>query len=78
MKESFTNLQLTRLVFGETTQAESDMLLELATTVPEIGESLMILTEAREMLEEDCFLPAQSSLDRIMAYSMATSPISAR
>lgn len=78
MKESFTHLQLTRLVFGETTQAESDMLLELALTVPEIGESLSVLQDAKDCLEGDCYVPAQSSLDRIMAYSMATSPIAAR
>ena len=46
MKQDFTHLQLTRLVYDETTKAETDMLLELAVTVPQIAASLETLKKA--------------------------------
>jgi hypothetical protein len=74
MKQTFTQLQLVRLVYGETTPSEADMLLELALTVPELGESLADLQAGKQAL--DGFLPAPPAvaIDRILAHSLATHP----
>jgi hypothetical protein len=77
MKHDFTQLQLTRLVYEETTKAESDMLLELTRTVPQLGESLETLKMAKKALGEDRFTPSHATLNRIISYSAATAPVSA-
>jgi hypothetical protein len=77
MKQIFTQLQLTRLVYGETTKAESDMLLELVRTVPSLAASLDELEKGKAALGEDRFIPTDLSINRIMAYSAATAPVSA-
>ena len=77
MKHSFTQLQLTRLVYGETTKAETDMLLELISTVQQLSESHEELQKGRAALGEDRFLPTDLAINRIMAYSASTAPVSA-
>lgn len=77
MKHDFTQLQLTRLVYGETTQAESDLLRELAMSVPRLGASLADMIAAKEALDRDSFLPPDRTLDRILVYSAASAPVSA-
>lgn len=77
MKHDFTQLQLTRLVYEETTKAETDMLLELAVTVPQIAETLETLRKGREALGEDRFIPSDFVINRILGYSASTSPVSA-
>jgi hypothetical protein len=77
MKHAFTHLQLTRLVYGETTKAETDMLLELALSVPQIAESLADLKRGKEVLGEDRFSPSQRVINRILGYSASTAPVSA-
>lgn len=77
MKQEFTQLQLTRLVYGETTKAETDMLLELVLTVPQLAENLEELTLAKEVLGSINTGPADAVLNRIMAYSAVTAPVSA-
>ena len=77
MKHDFTQLQLTRLVYEETTKAETDMLLELAFTVPQIAETLETLRKGREALGEDRFIPSDFVINRILGYSASTSPVSA-
>ena len=77
MKHDFTQLQLTRLVYEETTKAETDMLLELAITVPQIAETLETLRKGREALGEDRFIPSDFVINRILGYSASTSPVSA-
>ncbi len=77
MKHDFTQLQLTRLVYGETTKAESDMLLELASTIPQMAESLRTLKMGRNALGEDRFIPSDLIINRILGYSASTAPVSA-
>lgn len=77
MKHDFTQLQLTRLIYGETTSAEADMLFELTASVPSLDESLTALLEAKKALGEDRFVPTDLTLHRIMVYSAATAPVSA-
>lgn len=77
MKHEFTQLQLTRLVYGETTKAEADMLLELVVTIPQLAESLSVLTEAKNALETPQMVPPDAVINRIMAYSAATAHVSA-
>jgi hypothetical protein len=77
MKHDFTQLQLTRLVYGETTKAESDMLLELALTVPQVAEDLSILSSAKDALKVPQVAPSDLVINRILAYSASTSPVSA-
>ena len=77
MKQNFTYLQLTRLVYGETTKAETDMLLELAGTVPQIANSLEILTKGKEALGKERFSPSDMVINRILGYSASTAPVSA-
>ena len=77
MNQKFTQLQLTRLVYGETTKAETDMLLELVLTVPEMEESLNELSLAKAALGNIQVAPSELVLNRIMAYSAATAPVSA-
>jgi hypothetical protein len=77
MKHEFTHLQLTRLVYGETTKAESDMLLELAQTVPQIAKSLETLKEGKEALGRDRFSPSEMVINRILGYSASSAPVSA-
>lgn len=77
MKHEFTQLQLTRLVYGETTKAEADMLLELVVTIPQLAESLSELTEAKNALEVPRVAPSDLVINRILAYSAATSHVSA-
>ncbi len=78
MKQTFTPFQLTRLVYGETTKAESDMLLELAQTVPQIGETLAALKAGKKALGEARYNPSDRVINRILAHSAATAPVSAR
>lgn len=77
MKQDFTHLQLTRLVYGETTKAETDMLLELAVTVPQIAASLETLKKGKEALGKDRFSPSDMVINRILGYSASTAPVSA-
>jgi len=77
MKHEFTHLQLTRLVYGETTKAESDMLLELAQTVPQIADTLETLQKGKEALGNDRFSPSETVINRILGYSASTAPVSA-
>ena len=77
MKHVFTQLQLTRLVYGETTKAETDMLLELIRTVPQLSDSHEELQKGRAALGEDRFNPTDLTINRIMAYSASTAPVSA-
>lgn len=77
MKQEFTHLQLTRLVYGETTKAESDMLLELAQTVPQIAKTLEILKKGKEALGKDRFSPSEMVINRILGYSASSAPVSA-
>ena len=50
MKHDFTQLQLTRLVYGETTKAEEDMLLELSVSIPQLADYLKTLQIAKKAL----------------------------
>jgi hypothetical protein len=77
MKHEFTQLQLTRLVYGETTKAETDMLLELVLTVPLMAETLENLSMAKDALGSVQGGPSDLAINRIMAYSAATSTVSA-
>ncbi len=77
MKQEFTQLQLTRLVYGETTKAETDMLLELVLTVPQLAVSLENLTLAKEALGSLQVGPTDATINRIFAYSAASAPVSA-
>jgi hypothetical protein len=77
MKHEFTQLQLTRLVYGETSKAESDMLLELVSTVPQIAESFETLQMGKKMLGEDRFIPSDLIINRILGYSASSAPVSA-
>ena len=77
MKHEFTQLQLTRLVYGETTKAETDMLLELVLTVPQMADTLEALTLAKEALGAPQMGPSDLVMNRIMAHSAATAPVSA-
>lgn len=77
MKHEFTQLQLTRLVYGETSQAETDMLLELVLSVPQMAENLNALSMAKKALGKIQMAPSELVIDRIMAYSASTAPVSA-
>lgn len=77
MKHEFTQLQLTRLVYGETTKAETDMLLELVLSVPQMAENLNALSTAKNALGKIQIAPSELVIDRIMAYSASTAPVSA-
>lgn len=77
MKEDFTSLQLTRLVYGETTGAETAMLLELAASVPQIGDTLDALEKGKEVLGDPQYTPSEAVINRLLAYSITTSPVSA-
>lgn len=77
MKHEFTQLQLTRLVYGETTKAESDMLLELASTVSEVAKALETLKMGKRALGEDRFIPSDRIINRILGYSASSAPVSA-
>lgn len=77
MKQAFTQLQLTRLVYGETTKAERDMLLELALTIPQVGEDLLAMQSAKNALEDNGNQPSERTINRILAYSAATAPVAA-
>lgn len=77
MKHDFTQLQLTRLVYGETTKAETDMLLEIATTVPQLAETLETLQKGKEALGHDRWTPSEMVINRILGYSASSAPVSA-
>jgi hypothetical protein len=77
MKPKFTQLQLTRLVYGETTKAESDMLLELATIVPQIANTLETLRKGKEALGKDRFSPSDKVINSLLGYSASSAPVSA-
>lgn len=77
MKPKFTQLQLTRLVYGETTKAESDMLLELATIVPQIANTLETLRKGKEALGKDRFSPSNKVINSLLGYSASSAPVSA-
>ena len=77
MKHEFTQLQLTRLVYGETTKAETDLLLELVSTVPQIAETYGVLKAGKDALGTIPVLPSSRTINRILAYSASTSQVSA-
>jgi hypothetical protein len=77
MKQEFTYLQLTRLVYNETTKAETDMLLELSQTVPQIADALDILKKGKETLGNARFSPSQMVINRILGHSASTATVSA-
>ncbi len=77
MKHEFTQLQLTRLVYGETSKAETDLLLELVTTVPQIAEAFGTLKAGKEALGTIPMMPSERVINRILAYSASSSPVSA-
>jgi hypothetical protein len=77
MKHDFTQLQLTRLVYGETSKAETDLLLELALSVPQIGDSLNTLRKGQEALGANRFSPSEMVINRILGYSASSAPVSA-
>lgn len=77
MKHEFTQLQLTRLVYGETTKAENDMLHELVLSVPQMAESLKELSRAKKALDMIKQGPSDLVMNRIMAYSAVTASVSA-
>lgn len=77
MKHEFTQLQLTRLVYGETTKAETDMLLELVLTVPQMAEDLSVLSTAKDALGTPQMVPSDLVINRILAYSASKAPVSA-
>ena len=77
MKHEFTQLQLTRLVYGETSKAETDMLLELVLSVPQMAKTLETLSTAKKALETVEAGPTDLTINRIMAYSAANAPVSA-
>jgi len=77
MKHEFTQLQLTRLVYGETTKAETDLLLELVYTVPQMAETYGVLKAGKDALGTIPMLPSERVINRILAYSASTMPVSA-
>ena len=77
MKHAFTQLQLTRLVYGETTKAETDLLLELVDTLPQIAETYEELKAGRDALGTIPVLPSERTINRILAYSASTLSVSA-
>ena len=77
MKHEFTQLQLTRLVYGETSKAETDLLLELVCTVPQIAETFGALKAGKEALGTIPMNPSERVINRILAYSASTIPVSA-
>lgn len=74
MKQTFTQFQLVRMIYGETTPAETDLLLELALSVPDLGATLADLQAGKRALDGLETAPPARLLDRIMAYSAATQP----
>ena len=77
MKHEFTQLQLTKLVYGETTKAETDMLLELVLSIPQMADYLHTLSVAKEALGNNHMMPSEKAINRIMAYSASTASVSA-
>lgn len=78
MKHEFTQLQLTRLVYGETSKAETDLLLELVSTVPKIAEAYGTLKAGKKALGTiSMMVPSERIINRILAYSASTIPVSA-
>jgi len=77
MKHEFTQLQLTRLVYGETTKAETDLLLELVYTVPQMAETFGVLKAGKDALSTIQMSPSDRVINRILAYSASTVPVSA-
>ncbi|MEO6130490.1 MAG: hypothetical protein ABIQ02_01490 [Saprospiraceae bacterium] len=77
MKQEFTQLQLTRLVYGETTKAETDLLLELVSTIPQLAESYGVLKAGKKALGTIPMMPSERVINRILAYSASTSTVSA-
>ena len=77
MKHAFTQLQLTRLVYGETTKAEKDLLLELVSSVPQMAESYRVLKAGKDALDMIPLSPSTRVINRILAYSASTVPVSA-
>jgi len=77
MKHDFTQLQLTRLVYGETTKAETDMLLELIVSVPQLAETYGVLKAGKDSLGPTPVNPSEQVINRILAYSASTIPVSA-
>ena len=77
MKHDFTQLQLTRLVYGETTKAEEDMLLELSVSIPQLADSLKTLQIAKKALGQVHYAPSNAVINRILGYSASSAPVSA-
>ena len=77
MNKDFTQLQLTRLIYGETTKAESDMLFELVATVPHLAQTLKTLKKGKEALGKERFSPSDQVINSILGYSASSAPVSA-
>ena len=69
MTKDFTLNQLTRLLYKETTPAESSMLIELVDLCPPLNEKFENLKAGKALLDNISYSPSQKSVENILAYS---------
>ena len=69
MTQNFTLNQLTRLFYGETTEAETSMLLELVELCAPLKATFLEMKEGFDRLDDLVLEPTQETIDQILAYS---------
>lgn len=69
MTQNFTLNQLTRLFYGETSEAESSMLLELVELCAPLKASYLQMKEGFDRLDDLALQPTQETVNKILAYS---------
>ena len=75
MKMSYSDNDLIRLIYGETTQAETKAIKVALTTDFELNEAFQRLEKIYGVLDDGFKNPSQSSIDLIMEHSRNTAPM---
>ncbi len=75
MKMSYTENDLIRFIYGETSDAETKALQAELTANFELNESFQRLQKIHQLLDEGFKSPSQTSIDLIMEHSRNTAPM---
>lgn len=72
MKQNFTNNDLVRFIYNETTDLETNQLVDVINSDDEAYAQYDALQTAKEMLPKVQFAPSPRSINNILRYSQET------
>jgi hypothetical protein len=69
MEGKFTNIDLVRFIYNETSQTENSALNQALENNAQLSNEFKLLSEGKEMLPKVLFNPSEKSLQAILNYS---------